>query len=169
MKNAFDSIDISSDNNPYQPPSVDDAPPFALRTLLRWWIARSVEGQICFTLAMTILLGWTAAFQIQRFILVSYLLLASGIMTAVVSIIVRNWSGVVLGLSATGLCLFCYFVIYYVTVGQPLLMQGAHHADELLRPIVLLYGCVAVPVGVAAILRHARRTTTPDATCAETE
>ncbi len=162
MTSKLDSIDSSSDNNPYQPPSVGDAAPFALSRLLRWWTARSVEGLICATLAMIILQGWTAVFQIQKFIFVSYLLLAMGTITAAVSIIVRNWFGFVFGLSATGLCLFCAFVIYYVAAGRPLIMRSAHNAEALLRPIVILYACVAVPFGVVIILRHVRKTTMPD-------
>lgn len=161
MTSKRDSIDGNTDDNPYQPPSQQGIAPFALSTLLRWLTARSMDGLISFTLAMTILLSWTAIFQIHKFVIVSYLLLAAGIMTAAVSIIVRSWPAFVFGLSATGLCLFCDFVIYFVTAGRTLLMQGAHHADELLRPIVLLYSCVAIPIGVAAILRHVKKPTTP--------
>jgi hypothetical protein len=157
MNSKLDSIDASSKVNPYQPPSVDDAPSFVFRPLLHWLTARSMAGLICFTLATVILLGWAAVFEIHRFMIVSWLLLSLGIMTAAVSIIVRNWSGVAFGLSAAGTCLFCDFVIYYVTAGRPLLMRGAHHAAELLRPIVVLYACVAIPVGGFILLYQLTR------------
>jgi len=82
------SIGAPPNDNPFEPPSANNAASSVLAALLSWLKQRAVESLICFTLATAILPGWAVAFQLQRFTLVSCLLLTSGILTTAMGIIV---------------------------------------------------------------------------------
>ena len=157
MRNASNSIATNSDNNPYHPPTAMNSTTLVWQPFIQKLKTGVLASLLCIQLIAIVFTAWTAVFDIFNFIRVSYVLLSLGVFTASVSLIARNRVGIAVGLSSAAVCMFCYFVINFVTVGRPLLTRSALNAADLIRPIALLYACAAIPVVVAIFLRHIRR------------
>ena len=157
MRNARNSIATNSDDNPYEPPTAMDSATVAWQSVIKKLGAGVLASLLCIQLIAIVFTAWTAVFDILNFSRVSYVLLSMGVVTAAVSMIAKNWAGIAFGLSSAAVCMLCYFVINFVTVGRPLLTRSALHAADLVRPIAVLYACAAIPVVVAIFLRHIRR------------
>ena len=157
MSNACASIATKPDDNPYHPPTAMDSTTFAWQPFIQKLATVVLASLLCIQLIAILFTAWTAVFDIFNFSRVSNVLLSLGVVTAAVSLIAKNWAGIAFGLSSTAVCMFCYVVIYFVTVGRPLLTRSALHAADLIRPIAVLYACAAIPVVIAIFLHHIRR------------